>query len=233
MATDQALQKIIPKAGMTWGDAYARNEIKPCSVKGCTSHRYQVSQYCHRHWTISKRWGHPQGGIIRPKHYRQERDEVSRVIKRNRDHIGVVDARNFLRDSIRDAHEIVREGRSPTEHTVPFPEYVSPIYDHEADPEEVLITLAGVWLYTTRNIGPVAPCKDDKHQLYLLGNALIRFIPKAAPQPLKYHARREIGKYLYRGIGTLLVNITRTIESEIASRERTERIQNSKLTVNY
>ncbi|BBO80227.1 hypothetical protein DSCO28_07930 [Desulfosarcina ovata subsp. sediminis] len=233
MASEQALQRFGQKAGITWGEAFARNESKPCAVKGCPEHRYQISQYCRKHYNTSKRWGHPEGIPIHPWHYHQEIEEVSRIIKRNRDHIGIVDRRAFLRDAIRMGHEILREGRLETENTVPFPQYFDPLYEAEADPEEVLIRLAGIWLYTHRNIGPVAPCKDEKHQLYLLGNALIRFIPGAVPNNFKYHARREIGQYLYRGIGVLLVNITNTIEREIASRERTERIQGANLEVNY
>jgi hypothetical protein len=45
----------------------ANNTAKACLVKDCCERRDKASRYCHRHLSIYRRSGHPEGSVVAAK----------------------------------------------------------------------------------------------------------------------------------------------------------------------
>jgi len=187
------------------------NKRLQCNVRGCQTKRVGKSQYCGKHRARAYVWGHPEAGAVKPYLYDDEIAAVSKLINHNANHEGIVLAKKFL-DNMMEAGGRGADIRGGM--------YWANLYSQKISSSELLIKLGGLWLLDYRDeLNRVI--KNHKHLCALSGNAVIRFGKmygiKYVP-PKIYH---QVGDQVKKGIGTLLVNISRSVEKmELKERQR-------------
>jgi len=156
-------------------------------------------------------WGHPEAGAVKPYLYSDEIEAVTKLVNHNTNHEGILLGRKWL-DNLMAAGGRGADIRASM--------YWANLYNQEIPSIELLTRLGGLWFLDYRDeLNRVI--KNHKHLIALTGNAVIRFGKmhgiKYVP-PKIYH---QVGDQVKKGIGPLLVNISRTIEKmELKQRQR-------------
>jgi len=179
-----------------------QNKRLQCNVRGCTSKRTGKSQYCGKHRARAYVWGHAEAGAVKPYLYSDELEAVTKLINHNANHEGILLGKKWL-DSLMEAGGRGTDIRGSM--------YWANLYNQKISSSELLIKLGGLWLLDARDeLNRVI--KNHKHLISLSGNTVIRFGKmygiKYVP-PKIYH---QVGDQVKKGIGPLLVNISRTVE---------------------
>ena len=187
------------------------NKRLQCNVSGCRSRRVGKSQYCSKHRARSYVWGNAEAGAVKPYLYSDEIEAVRKLVNHNAGHDGVVLGKKFL-DNMMEAGGRGADIRGSM--------YWANLYSQKISSEELLIRLAGLWHFSNRD-EIKRHIKNHRHLIALSGNTVIRFGKMNGIKyvPPKYY--RQVGDQVKRGIGTLLVNISRTIEKmKLKERQR-------------
>jgi len=191
------------------------NKRLQCNVRGCTSMRVGKSQYCGKHRARAYVWGHPEGSAVKPYLYSDEIEAVTKLVKHNESHEGIILGRKWL------ANMMEAGGRGAD---IRGSMYWANLYNQKISSSELLIKLGALWLLDYRDeLNRVI--KNHKHLISLSGNTVIRFGKmygiKYVP-PKIYH---QVGDQVKKGIGVLLVNFSRTIEKmKLKERQRLSRM---------
>ena len=178
------------------------NKRLQCNVKGCQSRRVGKSQYCSKHRARAYVWGHPEAGAVKPYLYSDEIEAVTKLINHNANHEGILLGKKFL-DNMMEAGGRGADIRGSM--------YWANLYSQEISSTQLLIRLGGLWYFDFRD-ELRRHIKNHGHLIALSGNTVIRFgrMNGIKYVPPKYY--RQVGDQIKRGIGALLVNISRTIE---------------------
>jgi hypothetical protein len=187
------------------------NSRLQCNVKGCKIKRVGKSQYCGKHRSRAYLWSHPEAGAVKPYIYSDEIEAVRKLVNQNVNHEGIVLAKKFL-DNMMEAGGRGADIRGGM--------YWANLYSQKISSSELLIRLGGLWYFDYRD-ELRRHIKNHRHLISLSGNAVIRFGKmygiKYVP-PKIYH---QVGDQVKKGIGSLLVNISRTCEKmELKQRQR-------------
>ena len=178
------------------------NKRLQCNVSGCQSRRVGKSQYCSKHRARAYVWGHPEAGAVKPYLYSDEIEAVTKLINHNANHEGILLGKKFL-DNMMEAGARGADIRGSM--------YWANLFSQKISSEELLIRLGGLWYFDFRD-ELKRHIKNHGHLIALSGNTVIRFGKmngiKYVP-PKYYH---QVGDQVKKGIGVLLVNISRTIE---------------------
>jgi len=196
------------------------NQSKPCSVSGCPRRRYKISKHCRYHKQKAWYHGHEEADRIKKQEYAIEVEEVSEIINLNPDHPGIQYGIAFLSNWM-------KAGNDGSTH-VPCPDYLGRLYQAEVDTKDLLILIAALWLFAERQFGKRV--KSDKHQIYMVGMKVIRFISYWGRTRGPDH--REVGTYIKDNIGGLLLNIVKAVERKKAQRKQTMSVQYRELNIN-
>jgi len=178
------------------------NKRLQCNVRGCGSRRAGKSQYCSKHRARAYVWGHPEAGAVKPYLYSDEIEAVTKIIENNRDHEGILLGKKWI-DSLMEAGGRGADIRGSM--------YWANLYSNGISSSELLIRLGGLWLLDYRDeLNRVI--KNHRHLISLSGNTVIRFgkIQGIRYIPPKFY--HQVGDQVKRGIGSLLVNISRSVE---------------------
>jgi len=191
------------------------NKRLQCNVRGCQTKRAGKSQYCGKHRARAYVWGHPEAGAVKPYLYSDEIEAVTKLINNNANHEGILLGKKWL-DSLMEAGGRGADIRGSM--------YWANLYSQKISSTELLIRLAGLWYFDYRD-ELRRHIKNHRHLISLSGNAVIRFGKMYGIKyiPPKYYF--QVGDQAKRGIGTLLVNISRSIERM----EREKRLNLSKM----
>jgi len=182
-----------------------------CNVRGCQTKRVGKSQYCGKHRARAYVWGHPEAGAVKPYLYSDELELVERLINHNADHEGILLGKKWL-DNLMEAGGRGADIRGSM--------YWANLYNQKISSSELLIRLGGLWYFDYRD-ELRRHIKNHRHLISLSGNAVIRFGKMHGIKYVPPKIYRQVGDQVKRGIGTLLVNISRTVEkAELKQRQR-------------
>jgi hypothetical protein len=189
------------------------NQHLPCSASGCPRRRSRVGKYCSRHGQQVHNHGAPNAHRLLRRHYRQEVKEVAQFLERHAAHGGVQVGLQFLQGWLDSA----RAG----DRSVPAYEDIVRLAISCVSGRDMLVEVAAVWLYSTRNIRAL----DDGPQLtHALGTAVLHLAPRAVravwvqgeqketPRRIGGPSRRVVGQCIRDVLGPLLFNVARTID---------------------
>jgi hypothetical protein len=189
-----------------------RNQLKPCSVPGCTETRHRVAANCYDHEMKRMLYGHPEGRPLHPREYSVERQDVSRLIRSNADHPGIQYALQRIARLL--------SGREPVGRSS-LARHLTRLYDAAVKPEAVLTEAAALWLWSSRN---PALLPDDIRLEFAIGAAVLRLAPlertvswrsgRSYSVSAKTGDRRDLGHLIRNQLGPLLHNLTLTIHRE-------------------
>jgi len=201
----------MPKYGSLPQFLYENKRLQ-CNVRGCQTKRVGKSQYCGKHRARAYVWGHSEAGAVKPYLYSDELEAVSKLINNNANHEGILLGRKWL-DDLMEAG-----GRGAN---IRGSMYWANLYSQKISSTELLIKLSGLWYFDyqdelRRHI------KNHRHLISLSGNTVIRFGKMYGIKyvPPKYYF--QVGDQIKKGIGPLLVNISRSIER--LEREKRQRL---------
>ena len=190
------------------------NKRLQCNVKGCRTKRVGKSQYCGKHRARAYVWGNPEAGAVKPYLYSDEIEAATKLINHNANHEGIILGIRWL-DNMMEAGGRGADIRGSM--------YWANLYSQKISSSELLIRLGGLWYFDYRD-ELRRHIKNHRHLISLSGNAVIRFGQmygiKYVP-PKFYH---QVGDQVKNGIGSLLVNISRSVE-------KMERKQRQRLSV--
>ena len=189
------------------------NQDKDCSVKHCDSKRAGVSKYCSRHQRNNWRYGDPLARRIFPQEMEVERSKCEHVVKYNKEHPAIDNGIDYFNQwMINSANEI--PGISATEH-------FQRLHDDGVTGEELLIEAATVYMFQ-RNNPDELPEHQPRPLMMAIGLAVLgyrqlkpddpnyrNYISELRIEPKK---RREVGRIIWRDLGSLIVRIAREIE---------------------
>ena len=187
------------------------NKRLQCNVRGCQTKRVGKSQYCGKHRARAYVWGHPEAGAVKPYVYFEETEAVTKLINHNANHEGILLGKKWL-DNMMAAGGRGADIRGSM--------YWANLYNQKIQSSELLIRLGGLWYFDYRD-ELRRHIKNHRHLISLSGNCVIRFGKMHGIKyvPPKYYY--QIGDQVRKGIGTLLVNISRTVEKmELKQRQR-------------
>ena len=190
------------------------NKRLQCNVRGCQTKRVGKSQYCGKHRARAYVWGHAEAGAVKPYLYSDEIEAVTKLINHNANHEGILLGKKWL-DSMMEAGGRGADIRGSM--------YWANLYSQKISSSELLIRLGGLWYFDYRD-ELRRHIKNHRHLISLSGNCVIRFGKMHGIRyvpPKFYH---QVGDQVKRGIGVLLVNISRSVE-------KIERKQRQRLSV--
>ena len=191
------------------------NKRLQCNVRGCASMRVGKSQYCGKHRARAYVWGHPEAGSVKPYLYSDEIEAVTKLINNNANHEGILLGKKWL-DSLMEA------GGRGAHIRASF--YWQNLHMQNISSSELLIRLGGLWYFDYRD-ELRRHIRNHRHLISLSGNAVIRFGIMYGIKYVPPKIYRQVGDQVKRGIGVLLVNISRSIERM----EREKRMRLSKM----
>jgi hypothetical protein len=191
------------------------NKRLQCGVKGCTSMRVGKSKYCGKHRARAYVWGHPEAGSVKPYLYSDEIEAVTKLIKHNENHEGILLGKQFL-DKKMEAGARGADIRGGM--------YWANLYSQKISSSELLIRLGGLWYFDYRD-ELKRHIKNHRHLISLSGNVVIRFGKMYGIKYVPPKIYRQVGDQVKKRIGVLLVNISRNIERM----EREKRMRLSKM----
>lgn len=178
------------------------NKQLQCNVRGCKTKRVGKSQYCGKHRARAYVWGHPEAGSVKPFLYSDELEAVSKLINHNDNHEGIILGKKWL-DNMMGAGGRGADIRGSM--------YWANLNNQKVSSSELLIRLGGLWLLDYRDeLNRVI--KNHRHLISLSGNAVIRFGKMHGIKYVPPKIYRQVGDQVTKGIGTLLVNISRSVE---------------------
>ena len=188
------------------------NKRLQCNVRGCTSMRVGKSQYCGKHRARAYVWGHPEAGSVKPYLYSDEIEAVTKLINNNANHEGILLGKKWL-DSLMEAGGRGADIRGSM--------YWANLYNQKISSSELLIRLGSLWYFDYRD-ELRRHIKNHRHLISLSGNCVIRFgrMHGIRYVPPKYY--HQVGDQVKKGIGVLLVNISRSLEK--MEREKHQRL---------
>jgi hypothetical protein len=189
-----------------------QNKRLQCNVRGCQTKRVGKSQYCGKHRARAYVWGHPEAGAVKSYLYSDELEAVSKLINNNANHEGILLGKKWL-DSLMEAGGRGADIRGSM--------YWANLYSQKISSTELLIRLGGLWYFDFRD-ELRRHIKNHRHLISLSGNAVIRFGKMHGIKYVPPKIYRQVGDQVKRGIGTLLVNISRSIER--MEREKRQRL---------
>jgi len=147
------------------------------------------------------------------REYLREVEEVSQFLEHHANHVGVRIGIQCLQQWL--------DAAKARDHTVPAYEQMARLSISRVSALSILIEVAAVWLYATRNIRAL----DDGEQLtFALGTAVLHLAPRAVravwvqgeqremPRRIGGPARREVGQYIRDTLAPLLLNVATTID---------------------
>ncbi len=98
--------------------------------------------------------------------------------------------------------------------------YWANLYSQKISSSDLLIRLGGLWYFDYRD-ELRRHIKNHRHLISLSGNAVIRFGKMYGIKYVPPKAYRQVGDQVKKGIGPLLVNISRSVEKmELKQRQR-------------
>ena len=178
------------------------NKRLQCNVSGCQTKRVGKSQYCSKHRARAYVWGHPEAGAVKPYLYSDEIEAVTKLINHNANHEGILLGKKWL-DTMLEAGGGGADIRGSM--------YWANLFSQKISSSELLIRLGGLWYFDYRD-ELRRHIKNHRHLISLSGNCVIRFgrMHGIKYVPPKYY--HQVGDQVKRGIGALLVNISRSVE---------------------
>jgi hypothetical protein len=197
------------------------NKRLQCNVRGCQTKRVGKSQYCGKHRARAYVWGHPIAGSVKPYLYSDELEAVSKLINHNDKHEGIVHGRKWL-ENMMEAGGRGADIRGSL--------YWANLSNQKVSSSELLIRLGGLWLlYYRDDLKRVI--KNHKHLIALSGNAVIRFGKMYGIKYVPPKIYRYVGDQVKKGIGLLLLNISRSVEKAELKRRRNLSIMGQELNI--
>jgi len=188
-----------------------QNKMLQCNVKGCQSKRVGKSQYCGKHRARAYVWGHPEAGAVKPYVYSDEIEAVTKLLNHNAEHEGILLGKKWL-------ESMMEAGGRGSDIRASF--YWANLHSQKISSSELLIRLGGLWLLDYRDESNRV-IKNHKHLISLSGNTVIRFGKMYGIKYVPPKAYHQVGDQVKKGIGPLLVNISRTVEKmELKQRQR-------------
>ncbi len=186
------------------------NKQLQCNVRGCKTKRVGKSQYCGKHRARAYVWGHPEAGSVKPFLYSDELEAVTKLINHNADHEGILLGKKWL-DNMMEAGARGADIRGSM--------YWANLNNQKVSSSELLSRLGGLWLFDYRDeLNRVI--KNHKHLIALTGNAVVRFGKMHGIKYVPPKFYRQVGDQVKRGIGSLLVNFSRSVEKmELTKRQ--------------
>jgi hypothetical protein len=191
----------------------AYNQRLPCSASGCPRMRSRVGKWCSRHGQQVHTHGVPNAHRLLRREYLQEVEEVSQFLEHHANHVGVRIGIQCLQQWL--------DGAKAQDRGVPAYEQMARVSISRVSALDILVEVAAVWLYATRNIRAL----DDGEQLtYALGTAVLHLAPRAVravwvqgeqretPRRIGGPARREVGQHIRDALGPLLFNVATSID---------------------
>ena len=204
----------------------AINTATKCKAKGCYNTRENLSGYCKAHRTLAmgvRRHGWPNGRRIWPKEYLLETNQVTDIINANLSHEGIKTGIQFF-----DRYLSLSQNGIKT----PGGSFIAKVADHGFTGKDLLIEAAAVWLFADRNPGLVPQSLDGMPTNLPLdsvtGRCLALITHRAAGRGNKIGQTKlpkrdavKIGEYVRVNLGTLLLNIMKSVnDKEKAEQER-------------
>ena len=197
------------------------NKRLQCNVRGCASMRVGKSQYCGKHRARAYVWGHPEAGSFKPYLYSDEIEAVTKLINNNANHEGILLGKKWL-DSLMEAGGRGADIRGSM--------YWANLFNQKISSSELLIRLASLWYFDYRD-ELRRHIKNHKHLISLSGNAVIRFGKMYGIKYIPPKIYHQVGDQVKKGIGILLVNISRSVEKAELKRRKNLSIMGKELNV--
>ena len=197
------------------------NKRLQCNVRGCASMRVGKSQYCGKHRARAYVWGHAEAGAIKPYLYSDEIEAVTKLINNNANHEGILLGKKWL-DSLMEAGGRGADIRGSM--------YWANLFNQKISSSELLIRLASLWYFDYRD-ELRRHIKNHKHLISLSGNAVIRFGKMYGIKYIPPKIYHQVGDQVKKGIGILLVNISRSVEKAELKRRKNLSIMGKELNV--
>jgi len=183
--------------------------------------RVGKSQYCGKHRARAYVWGHPEAGSVKPYLYSDELEAVSKLINNNANHEGILLGKKWL-DSLMEAGGRGADIRGSM--------YWANLYNQKISSSELLIRLGGLWYFDYRD-ELRRHIKNHRHLISLSGNAVIRFGKMYGIKYIPPKIYHQVGDQVKKGIGILLVNISRSVEKAELKRRKNLSIMGKELNV--
>ena len=197
------------------------NKRLQCNVGGCNTKRVGKSQYCGKHRARAYVWGHPEAGSVKPYLYSDEIEAVTKLINNNANHEGILLGKKWL-DSLMEAGGRGADIRGSM--------YWANLYNQKISSSELLIRLGGLWYFDYRD-ELRRHIKNHRHLISLSGNAVIRFGKMYGIKYIPPKIYHQVGDQVKKGIGILLVNISRSVEKAELKRRKNLSIMGKELNV--
>ena len=178
------------------------NKRLQCNVKSCNRKRIGMSQHCSKHRARAYVWGHPEAGAVKPYLYSDEIEAVTKLVNHNANHEGILLGKKWL-DNMMEAGGRGADIRGSM--------YWANLHNQKISSSELLIKLSGLWLLDYKDeLNRVI--KNHKHLIALTGNSVVRFGKMYGIKYVPPKIYRQVGDQVKKGIGSLLVNISRSVE---------------------
>jgi hypothetical protein len=188
------------------------NKRLQCNVKGCSSKRIGKSQYCSKHRARAYVWGHPEAGSVKPYLYSDELEAVTNLVNHNANHEGILLGKEWL-------ESMMEAGGRGAEIRASY--YWQNLHMQKISSSELLIRLGGLWYFDYRD-ELRRHIKNHRHLISLSGNVVIRFGKMHGIKYIPPKFYYQVGDQVKKGIGVLLVNISRSLEK--MEREKHQRL---------
>ncbi len=201
------------------------NETKVCRDDNCHANRYRTYGYCCNHRTRRDRYGDPRLKMIRKDKYKQERKQVDRLLKRNKDNATVLKAveitRNLLELLQRDPGEVAHRIE-----TIDTRKHARRLL-YNADLKDVLAQACAMRLYLDRwGLGIHVPNPRIQADLYTIavGNAALRACVVSPMRPPTAKTAKRIGSLLQEHLAKFFVNVQFSLLERYKELERLDEL---------
>ncbi len=220
--------------GLSVREKVKQNQALLCDVPGCNRNRHSLGRYCGPHCHANQMYGHPLQKPIHKQDYRQELKEVSELIDRNHPgHKGIDQAVKEI-----DAFLIYASN-----HPEKIPWEIDRLkWTPKVTPLVILKEAAAVTLldYRTADWVHNKPFRDQKAFVRCLGYRVLKLVPYEKRYSAKtgnewvhippMKPREVLGQFLFSRLGSLLVNIAKTIINRAEREEQKQKVYRSPLT---
>jgi len=180
-----------------------RNKWHGCKAQGCTNLRHNLSAYCKGHYQKAYQYGDPNGKALLRREYRQEIDQVTELINRNKSHISVTTALEIIQNWL----------NAPTKGKASVLGIEAlRLLSAGVTALDILIEATAVYMYSQRRPGNLP---DDSRLDYQMGVVIFRLAPRptyrthngvrASRRPTGSD-RRKLGVYLRQSVGVFMLN---------------------------
>lgn len=222
--TSHTFPHPIPLREGTAAKARALNEQGFCNVSGCTGRRRGFSNWCPKHLSVTKLYGHPKAGPIKARNYMPYRPWVAALFDANPEHPGLIANQGYVR-------QYMQRGLD-NENAYLGAKEMARLARHAVTPRDVLIEVACIYCYLQDNPRAVP---DLQSQEVAITRAVVRLAPQGrwyTPEALKKgttgyplrpraSALKAIGKHLRVVLSVFLVNVATAIAAREDSKQET------------